>query len=84
MREDLRAIADRITDLENLPTAEAYVDRLSAFLAGFDIAPQCGTRLRDGRRRIGFQRRAAILFRVRGDEVLILRVLARGRRTPVE
>ena len=81
---DLQAIDDWIASSESEAAANIYLPRLRAHLVGFDIAPHRGTRLRSGLRRVGFERRATILFRVRGDEVLILRVLARGRRTPVE
>ena len=83
-REDLRAIGDWITDAVSFALAEAYVDLLRAHLAGFNIAPARGTRLRDGRRQVGFERRVTILFRIRGDAGLIERVFARGRRSPTE
>ena len=81
---DLQSIDDWIAGAQSEAAASAYLARIRAHLAGFDLAPERGTRLRDGRRRIGFERRATILFRIRGDEVLILRVLARGRPIPTE
>lgn len=81
---DLQAIDDWVASSESEAAATTYLARIRTHLAGFELAPARGTRLRGGRRRVGFERRVTILFRIRGDEVLILRVFARGRRAPVE
>ena len=79
---DLEAIFDWIAAAESVAVVRPYLARLRAFLAGFDLLPERGTRLRDGRRRIGFERRCTILFRVREHDVLIQRVFGGGRETP--
>lgn len=81
---DLKSIDDWFSGSESEGAAATYLARIRAHLAGFDTAPARGTRLRGGRRRVGFERRVTILFRIRGDEVLIERVFARGRRSPTE
>ena len=80
--EDLRAIADWITDVEGDAVALGYVTRIRAFCARLDMFPERGTRLRCNLRRIGFERRCAILFSVGESSVNILRVLYGGRHAP--
>ncbi len=81
---DLEALDDRTARAGSERVARNSLARLRAHLAGLDIAPERGTPLRDGGVRSALERRATVLFRVRGDEVLILRALARGRRAPTE
>jgi toxin ParE1/3/4 len=63
-------------------TADRYVDRISGFIAAFDIFPERRT-VRDeigaGVRVIGFERSASVAFLVEDDEVVVLRVFTKGQ-----
>ncbi|CAN7654791.1 type II toxin-antitoxin system RelE/ParE family toxin [Bosea sp. LjRoot9] len=84
---DLAAIYDYIRDQASQAIAQGYVQRIMAYLAGFDTFPERGTRrddIRPGLRIIGFERRVTIAFLVEGDEVVVSNVLYGGRALPEE
>ncbi len=81
-RDDLIALYLYVADQSGDARAMAYVERIEAFCARFDLFPERGTRRDDlfaGLRLIGFEGRVAIAFLVEGDRVTIFRVLYGGR-----
>ncbi|WP_371674843.1 type II toxin-antitoxin system RelE/ParE family toxin [Neorhizobium sp. T25_27] len=64
------------------PIAGEYVDAVITYIEGLETFPERGT-VREsaipGLRIIGYRRNVSIAFSVRGDEVVILGVFARGR-----
>jgi len=78
---DIAAIGDYIAKHSGDDRARAYVDRIERYCEGLDLAPERGDRrdhIRPGLRAVGFERSATILFVVRPDQVVVLRVRARG------
>ena len=96
-RFEVRFLADAAADLDELfchiakessmETADRYLNRLERFCLSLSTLPARGTVVPgrvSGLRRMGFERRATILFRVGKDKVEILRILYGGRDlTPV-
>jgi toxin ParE1/3/4 len=96
-RFEVRFLADAAADLDelfcqiakesSLETADRYLNRLERFCLSLSTLPARGTVVPgrvSGLRRMGFERRATILFRVGKDKVEILRILYGGRDlTPV-
>jgi toxin ParE1/3/4 len=81
-RRDLEDLFDYIASRSGGRLALAYTDRIKTYCLGFGDFPERGTRrddLRHGFRVIGFERRVAIAFHVRGDTVTIDRILYGGR-----
>ena len=79
---DLDDIYEWIAENAGTPVAEAYIVRLKAYCLSFALFPERGTLrsdLRSGLRTIGFRRQATIVFTVRRNDVLILRIARRGR-----
>ena len=65
--------------------ALGYIQRIRAFLRGFDTFPERGSRrddIRPGLRMVGFERRVTIAFVVEGDEVIFSNILYGGRQLP--
>ena len=59
-----------------------YIDRIEEACLSLETSPMRGTRRDDisqGLRIIGFERRATIVFRVRGSRVTIVRIFYGGR-----
>jgi toxin ParE1/3/4 len=96
-RFEVRFLAAAVADLDKLfshiaressmEAADRYLDRLEHFCLSLSTLPARGTIVPGrvpGLRRIGFEHRATILFRVGEDKVEILRILYGGRDlTPV-
>lgn len=83
--DDLRAIYTYIRDQASPDVARRYVGRITAYLQGFDVFPERGTRRDDispGLRIVGFERRVTIAFVVEQDEVIVLNILYGGRELP--
>ncbi|HKN21949.1 MAG TPA: type II toxin-antitoxin system RelE/ParE family toxin [Terracidiphilus sp.] len=84
---DLDELFCHIAKETNLETADHYLSRLERFCLSLSTLPARGTVVPGrvpGLRRMGFERRATILFRVGEDKVEILRILYGGRDlTPV-
>lgn len=80
--DDIVSIYTRIAQLAGVAVASSYIDRLEAFLSGFDIASERGTLRNDLRpnvRIVGFERRITIAFKVKEDHVEILRCFRGGQ-----
>jgi plasmid stabilization system protein ParE len=85
--DDLRAIYSYIRDQASPEISRRYVQRITAYLQGFDVFPERGTRRDDispGLRIVGFERRVTIAFVVERDEVIVLNILYGGRELPEE
>jgi toxin ParE1/3/4 len=84
---DLDELFRHITKESSPETADRYLNRLERFCLSLSTLPARGTVVPGrvpGLRRMGFERRATILFRVSEDKVEILRILYGGRDlTPV-
>jgi toxin ParE1/3/4 len=81
-RDDLISLYNYIADRAGLQVAESYVARIEEACASLEHSPLRGPRRDDihpGLRSIGFERRATILFRVRGTKVVIVRIFYGGR-----
>ena len=87
--EFLRRAEDDLFGLYEIIAAQAgpdvagqYVERIEAACPALEISPMRGTRRDDispGLRTMGFERRATIVFRVRGSRVTIVRIFYGGR-----
>ena len=83
--DDLIGLYRQIAEAASPETALAFVERVEAYLARFDVASERGTRrddIRPGVRMIGFERRLTVTFRVTESEVTILRVFYGGQDWP--
>jgi len=81
-RADLDDIFAWIADHAGLDIALAYTSRIEHFCRKMTPFPQRGTArndLRQGLRTVGFERRATIAFTVKGEDIIILRILYAGR-----
>ncbi|MGP8185932.1 MAG: type II toxin-antitoxin system RelE/ParE family toxin [Terracidiphilus sp.] len=81
-REDLLELYNYIAEHGSPDRAMAYIERVEKACMSLRTIPERGTRredLRPGLRVMGFERRAAIAFRVNSDSVAILRILYGGR-----
>lgn len=81
-RIDLKAIYEAIADATSEEVAMGYLNRMRAYIDGFDMASERGTLrddLRPGLRVIGFRRRVTIWFRVTNTQVRILRIFRAGQ-----
>lgn len=79
---DLDELFGWIADRAGIATALAYTERIRRYCSGFRPFPERGTKrddLRVGLRTVGFERRVTIAFTIRGDDVVILRILYAGR-----
>jgi len=80
--EDLTALYDYIVEQAGWNIAGDYIDRIEAKCLSLKNAPERGNRrddIKPGLRVIGFERRAAIAFRIVGNEVVIVRIFYGGR-----
>jgi toxin ParE1/3/4 len=81
-RADFDKIFDWIAERGGVEVARAYSSRIERFCFVLTPFPQRGTArndVRPGLRTIGFERRATIAFTVKGEDVIILRILYAGR-----
>jgi toxin ParE1/3/4 len=81
-KADLDDIFAWIADRAGLKVALAYTSRVERFCLEMTPFPQRGTLrndIRTGLRTLGFERRVTIAFTLRGDDVIILRILYAGR-----
>jgi toxin ParE1/3/4 len=79
---DLIDLYDYIALHDGAERAIGYIDRIEECCGNLSVFPDRGIRrddLRRGLRILGFERRAAIAFRITADTVTILRVLYGGR-----
>jgi toxin ParE1/3/4 len=80
--EDITSIYKQIAQAADATVANTYIDRLEAYIAGFEIASERGTLrtdLRPNVRIVGFERRITIAFKVKQDHVEILRCFRGGQ-----
>ena len=81
-RADLDEIFAWVADRGGVKVALAYTSRIERFCQKMILFPQRGTARDDlGKdlRTVGFERRATIAFTVKGEDVIILRILYAGR-----
>ena len=79
---DLLHLYDHIAAEADTGIAGGYIDRIEAACLSLETFPERGTKrddIRHGIRTMGFERRATIVFRVQGREVVIVRILYGGR-----
>jgi plasmid stabilization system protein ParE len=78
---DINELFDYILADAGERIARDYVGKLRDFLLRLDLFPHRGTLINSesNTRRVGYERRATIIFRVEDDQVTILRVFHRGR-----
>jgi toxin ParE1/3/4 len=79
---DLFQLYDQIAEQAGLDVAGAYIDRIEEACRALEFSPLRGRQRDDvlsGLRTIGFERRIAIVFRVRRFRVSIVRILYGGR-----
>jgi toxin ParE1/3/4 len=80
--EDLDALYFQIAGKAGKAVATSYLERLDAYLVGFELASERGSLLsniRKGLRVVGFEGRVSIAFTVKTDSVIILRVFWGGQ-----
>lgn len=80
--EDLLGLYDYIAERAGRKIAGDYIGRIEAACLSLRNAPLRGTPrddIKPGMRIIGFERRAVIIFRVAGPEVVIVRIFYGGR-----
>ena len=79
---DLRDLYDYIAERSSLDAADAYIDRIEQACEPLRDTPFMGARhpeFEEGLRTIAFERRATIYYRVEGWEVIIVRIVPKGR-----
>ncbi|HKP78560.1 MAG TPA: type II toxin-antitoxin system RelE/ParE family toxin [Phenylobacterium sp.] len=84
-RNDLKALYEDIASTASNELAMAYLGRVNAYLASFDLASERGAirdHIKPGLRTIGFERRITIAFTVGPQEVTIHRVFYGGQDWP--
>jgi toxin ParE1/3/4 len=80
--DDLLHLYETIAIQVGTAVAGDYVDRIEATCLALETSSLRGTRRDDilpGLRTVGFERRAAIVFRVRGTRVSIMRIFYGGQ-----
>jgi toxin ParE1/3/4 len=80
--DDLFGLYETIAAQAGPDVAGQYVERIEAACLALETSPMRGTRRDDlspGLRSMGFERRATIVFRVRGSRVSVIRIFYGGR-----
>ena len=80
--DDLAAIYDFIADDAGARIADGYLQRLAVAIGALGSFPERGSlrpEIGEAVRSLGFERRVTLLFRLRKNEVEVLRVLYGGR-----
>jgi toxin ParE1/3/4 len=83
---DLLGLFDYLADRFGVANAERFVEQIEKACCSLGTMPNRGTehsKLRPGLRTIGFRRRVTIAFRVRDEQVTILRILYGGRSVEI-
>lgn len=81
-RADIKSLYRYILANAGEHVADAYVDKLMDYCAGFETFPERGIRREDispGLRLVGYRRQATIAFRISGHTVTIVRIFYGGR-----
>ena len=83
---DINALFDYVLAEAGERIARDYVGKMKDFLQRLDVFPNRGTVIDSGTntRRVGFERRATVIFRVEDHQVTILRVYHRGRNIELD
>lgn len=83
---DINELFDYILAEAGERIARDYVRRMRDFLQRLDVFPNRGTVIdsETNTRRVGFERRATVIFRVEDVQVTILRVYHRGRNIELD
>ncbi|MFZ4604055.1 MAG: type II toxin-antitoxin system RelE/ParE family toxin [Caulobacterales bacterium] len=79
---DLAVIYDYVAQAASPQVAGAYLERVEAFVRGFETAAERGTTrddVRPGLRIVGFERRITVAFVVEDQRVTILRLFYGGQ-----
>jgi toxin ParE1/3/4 len=79
---DLHGLFDYLANRFSLTNAQHYVEQIEEACLSLGTMPNRGTDrsdLRPGLRIMGFRHRVTIAFRVKGDSVIVLRILYGGR-----
>ncbi len=79
---DLRELYDYIAERAGLDVADAYIDRIEQACLPLLDTPFLGARHREfeeGLRTFAFERRATIYYRIDGWDIVIDRVVPKGR-----
>jgi toxin ParE1/3/4 len=82
---DIQDLYVYIRGQSSADVARGYIDRILAFIDGFETFPERGIQhheIRAGLRMVGFERRVTVAFVIEGDEVVVLNVLYAGRQFP--
>jgi toxin ParE1/3/4 len=82
---DIQDLYVYIRDQASVDVARGYIDRILAFIDGFETFPERGIQHNEigpGLRMVGFERRVTVAFVIDGDEVVVLNVLYAGRQFP--
>ena len=82
---DQISLYDYIAVKSGTERAFAYVERIRLFCLSLNTFPERGTsyaHLFPGVRIVGFERRVSVIFRVKSQSVMILRILYGGRDLP--
>jgi len=81
-QRNLTALYDYIAEVASPAVAGRYLERIEAYVRGFDKAAERGTMrddIRPGLRIVGFERRVTIAFAVEEARVIVLRLFYGGR-----
>ena len=81
-QHDVDALLDYLVPRAGEAVAQGYIDRLRAFLEGFQSFPKRGTvrdEIRDDLRIVGFERSLSIAFVVEAETIYILRIMSSGQ-----
>lgn len=79
---DLRELYDHIAERAGLDTADAYIERIELACRPLIDTPFMGAPqmdFEDGLRTIAFERRATIYYRIDGWNVVVDRIVPKGR-----
>jgi toxin ParE1/3/4 len=79
---DLLRLYEYIANEASIERAGSFIERIEEACLSLQTSPERGTRrddIRPGLRTMGFERRATIVFQVRGREVVIVRVFYAGQ-----
>lgn len=79
---DLFQLYEQTAEQAGLNTATGYIDRIEEACRELELSPLRGRQRDDvlpGLKTVGFERRAIIVFRVRGSRVSIIRILYGGQ-----
>lgn len=85
-KADIAEIVRYLVPRAGRHVAHSYVDEIIDYCLGFSLFPNRGTVVstKHNMRTVGFNRQAAIVFRVGRGQVTILRIFHRGRNIELD